>query len=149
MDRRKIIDVWMQHPGKQFLEADIFEPLRKWTGGSIVQSIPPELTINELDDANVSVGIICAWEGARGTLISNEEVYSMIQQYPQRLRGLASVDITKPMRAINVLRKCVNEYGFIGLRLLPWLWELPCNDRRFYPLYAECVQLDIPFCLQV
>ena len=23
------------------------------------------------------------------------------------------------------------------------------NDRRYYPLYAECIELDIPFCLQV
>ena len=32
---------------------------------------------------------------------------------------------------------------------MPWLWGLPPDDRRYYPLYAECVELDIPFCLQV
>ena len=32
---------------------------------------------------------------------------------------------------------------------MPWLWGLPPNDRRYYPLYAECVELDVPFCLQV
>jgi predicted TIM-barrel fold metal-dependent hydrolase len=26
---------------------------------------------------------------------------------------------------------------------------LPPNDRRYYPLYAECVELGIPFCTQV
>jgi hypothetical protein len=31
----------------------------------------------------------------------------------------------------------------------PWLWNLPPSDRRYYPLYAECVELGIPFCLQV
>jgi uncharacterized protein len=35
------------------------------------------------------------------------------------------------------------------LRILPWLWRLPPNDRRYYPLYAECIELGIPFCLQV
>jgi uncharacterized protein len=30
-----------------------------------------------------------------------------------------------------------------------WLWNLPPDDRRYYPLYAECVEPDIPFCLQV
>jgi hypothetical protein len=29
------------------------------------------------------------------------------------------------------------------------LWNLPSDDRRFYALYAECVELDVPFCLQV
>jgi len=32
---------------------------------------------------------------------------------------------------------------------VPWLWNLPPSDRRYYPLYAECVELGIPFCLQV
>jgi predicted TIM-barrel fold metal-dependent hydrolase len=32
---------------------------------------------------------------------------------------------------------------------VPWLWNLPPNDRRYYPLYAECCELDIPFCTQV
>jgi predicted TIM-barrel fold metal-dependent hydrolase len=26
---------------------------------------------------------------------------------------------------------------------------VPPNDRRYYPLYAECIELGIPFCLQV
>ncbi|MFX8481514.1 amidohydrolase family protein, partial [Acinetobacter baumannii] len=29
------------------------------------------------------------------------------------------------------------------------LWGLPPNDRRYYPLYAECVELGVPFCTQV
>ena len=36
-----------------------------------------------------------------------------------------------------------------ALRIVPWLWGLPPNDRRYYPLYAECVELGIPFCTQV
>jgi predicted TIM-barrel fold metal-dependent hydrolase len=30
-----------------------------------------------------------------------------------------------------------------------WLWNRPPTDRRYYPLYAECIELDIPFCTQV
>ena len=37
----------------------------------------------------------------------------------------------------------------MGLRMLPWLWETPPTDRRFYPLYAACVELGVPFCTQV
>jgi len=36
-----------------------------------------------------------------------------------------------------------------SLRIVPWLWDLPPDDRRYYPLYAECIELGIPFCLQV
>jgi predicted TIM-barrel fold metal-dependent hydrolase len=53
------------------------------------------------------------------------------------------------MGAVRELRRCVTELGFQGLRMLPWLWELPPTDRRFYPLFAACVELGVPFCTQV
>ena len=53
------------------------------------------------------------------------------------------------MDAVRELRTCVKERGFSGLRLLPWLWGLPPDDRHYYPLYAECCDLGVPFCLQV
>jgi len=55
----------------------------------------------------------------------------------------------KPMEAIRELRRCVKELGFKGLRIVQWLWNLPTTDRRYYPLFAECIELDIPVCLQV
>ena len=63
--------------------------------------------------------------------------------------GLAAVDLLDPVRAVRELRRCVVELGFKGLRVVPWLWGLPPNDRRYYPLYAECVELGVPFCTQV
>ena len=33
--------------------------------------------------------------------------------------------------------------------MLPWLWELPPTDRLFYPVYAACCDLGIPFCTQI
>ena len=53
------------------------------------------------------------------------------------------------MEAVRELRRCVTELGFKGLRVIPWLWEPPPTDRRYYPLYAACVELGVPFCTQV
>lgn len=53
------------------------------------------------------------------------------------------------MGAVRELRRCARDLGFRALRVVPWLWNLPPDDRRYYPLYAECVELGIPFCLQV
>lgn len=30
-----------------------------------------------------------------------------------------------------------------------WLWNLPPNDRRYYPVYVACVEEDVPFCTQI
>ena len=53
------------------------------------------------------------------------------------------------MEAVRELRRCVTERGFVGLRMLPWIWEAAPTDRRYYPLYAACVELGVPFCTQV
>ena len=62
---------------------------------------------------------------------------------------MAAVDLARPMVAVRELRRCVRDLGFRALRVVPWLWNLPPSDRRYYPLYAECVELGVPFCLQV
>jgi len=53
------------------------------------------------------------------------------------------------MEAVRELRRYVREHGFVGVRQVQWLWELPTTDRRYYPVFAECVELGIPVCLQV
>src|SRR4029450_13915040 len=53
------------------------------------------------------------------------------------------------MNAVRELRRCVGALGFVALRVIPWLWEAPPTDRRYYPLYAACVELGVPFCTQV
>jgi predicted TIM-barrel fold metal-dependent hydrolase len=134
------------------LKDPMFDTLKRWMGlepGAEIPEIPLDMTVAAMDAAGVVKGVLCAWEGPQGTLISNDHVSLMVSQKPDRFIGLASVDIRRPMAAVKELRRAVNELGLRGLRLLPWLWELPPDDRRYYPLYAACVELDIPFCLQV
>jgi predicted TIM-barrel fold metal-dependent hydrolase len=145
-----IIDAWMQHPTPEFLRHDIFESVRRWNRITHVpDKLPIELTVAAMDIAGVDRGTLSAWWGPQGPLLSNDLVAELVGRYPERFVGLASVDLHRPMEAVRELRRCVEEYGFKGLRILPWLWNLPPNDRRYYPLYAVCVELDIPFCLQV
>ena len=33
--------------------------------------------------------------------------------------------------------------------MLPWLWDLPPTDRRFYPVFTACCELNVPFCTQI
>jgi predicted TIM-barrel fold metal-dependent hydrolase len=145
----RVIDVWMQHPTRRFLEAPFFESLRRWARQDSIPDVPLAATIAAMDQAGVEIGLAAAWWGPNGALIGNDEVASFVREHPRRLLGLASVDLRSPMQAVRELRRCVRELGFRGLRIVPWLWGLPPDDRRYYPLYAECIELDVPFCLQV
>jgi predicted TIM-barrel fold metal-dependent hydrolase len=145
-----VIDVWMQHPTKRLLSHEMFEPLRRWAGLPDPDVEPPVgTTIASMDAAGVELGLISAWHGPEGSLISNDEVAGFVAAQPDRLAGIAAVDVRRPVPAVHELRRAVRELGFVGLRVVPWLWGLPPNDRRYYPLLAECVELGVPFCTQV
>lgn len=145
-----IIDAWMQHPTPGFSQHPMFESLRRWTRGKTMNAdVALETTIAAMDQAGISVGLISAWWGPQGPMISNDEVAGFVSAHPDRFAGIASVNLYQPMEGVRELRRCVRGLGFRGLRIIPWLWNLPPDDRRYYPLYAECVELGVPFCLQV
>ena len=146
----RIVDAWMQHPSAQFIAHPMFDPLRRWSGGRALDAeLPLETTIASMDQAGVRVGLVCAWWGPQGPLMGNDEVAACVRRFPERLVGVASVNLHRPLDAIRELRRAVRTLDFKALRIIPWLWDLPPDDRRYYPLYAECVELGIPFCLQV
>ena len=148
----RIIDAWMQHPTPRLRSEPIFESLRRWVPSTALvgpETVPLAATIDAMDAAGVRLGLVCAWWGPHGPLIDNDEVAAFVREYPDRLVGVAAVDLTRPMAAVRELGRAVRELGFRALRVLPWLWNLPPDDRRYYPLYAECVELGIPVCLQV
>jgi hypothetical protein len=144
-----IVDVWMQHPTRRFQVQPFFESLRRWTREDSIPEIPLSRTLETMNEAGVELGLVAAWWGPQGALIDNDEVASFVRSHPDRLVGVASVDLARPMQAVRELRRSVRELGFRALRIVPWLWGLPPDDRRYYPLYAECIELDVPFCLQV
>jgi uncharacterized protein len=146
-----VIDVWMQHPTQRFLRHEMLASLRRWTGGQIPdQELDIGMTVAAMDAAGVDFGLLSAWSAPhQPPLISNEEVADWVAAHPARFAGLACVDLNKPMEAVRELRRCVEELGFKGLRVIPWLWEAPPTDRRYYPLFATCVELGVPFFTQV
>lgn len=145
-----IIDAWAQHPTLRHMQQPMFASLRRWTGSAEPTSeIPVSVTLAAMDAAGVDISIICAWQAPGLDLISNDEVAGFVKEAPNRLVGLGSVDISNPLKAVREVRRCVEELGFKGIRVLPWLCDLPPNDPRFYPVYAACADLGVPFCMQI
>ncbi|GAA0476624.1 amidohydrolase family protein [Parasphingorhabdus litoris] len=144
------IDVWSQMTTERMAKAPWLETLLRWTGQSGEPLIPTtETTLQAMDKAGVDISLLSAWHGPQGSLISNEEVSDQIDSAPDRFRGLATVDLTNPMQAVRDIRQWVDGEKFVGVRVVPWLWDLPPNDRRYYPIYAACVDLGVPFCTQI
>lgn len=171
-----IVDAWIQHPGPRMLADPMFEPLRRWTRGRMpgadaasvspaddapIRSadaalspspegdLPLSATLAALDAAGVQQALLSAWAGPQGALIANDEVADAVARSGGRLSGVGAVDIRRPMAAMREVRRCVEELGFKAIRILPWLWEVPPTDRRFYPVYAACCEMGVPLCTQI
>jgi predicted TIM-barrel fold metal-dependent hydrolase len=79
-----------------------------------------------------------------GLKVRNEDVAAFCRAHGPRFVGFAGVDPHKGMAAVRELEVAVREYGLRGLNLQCFELKLAINDKRMYPLYAKCVELDIP-----
>lgn len=145
-----IIDAWGQHVTLRHAQDPMFESLRRWTKEKApTEELPVSATIAAMDRGGIDRMLISAWIGPHGAMTSNDEVAGFAAEAPDRLVGVGSVDISRPMEAVAEVKRCVHELGFRGIRILPWLWEVPPTDRRFYPVYVACVEAGVPFCTQI
>lgn len=142
------IDAWSQQTNDAFMQQPWLETLLRW-GGLPRRAPSLEQTLAAMDDGGVALSLLSAWHGPSGALISNDEVAAHVAVAPQRLRGVAAVDLRDPMGAVREIRRCVEQLGFVAVRAVPWLWDLPPDDRRYYPVYVACCELAVPFCTQI
>lgn len=96
------IDVWAQITNDRMAQRPWMETLLRWTGRT-GDCVPPgvEATVQAMNEADVEIALLSAWYGPEGELIGNDEVDRQIDSAPTRFRGLASVDLTRPMEAVR------------------------------------------------
>jgi uncharacterized protein len=95
-----------------------------------------EQLIADMDRADVAVGYLV---GAR-----NADLGSIKRQYSNRFICFATLNPMDGMRAVRELERLVKEDGVDGLRVNALYNCVPADDRRYYPLYAKCAELDVP-----
>lgn len=113
---------------------------RRSEGGVQTQSGKPHgmslaSFVQLMDRAGVEVGVLRAGNAINATAL---------RQFPGRFIGLATISPHDGMRGVRELVRLVTEEGFGGLRVSSLYNMVPASDRRYYPLYAKCVELDIP-----
>ncbi|MEL7488024.1 MAG: amidohydrolase family protein [Pseudomonadota bacterium] len=144
-----VIDAWAQITTDRMRAEPWMDTLLRWTGQSVAPAPTAETTLRAMDAAGVDIALLAAWHGPTGALISNEETIAHAKAHPDRFRALVSVDLNDPMGAVREIRRRVDGDVVVGVRVVPWIWDLPPNDRRYYPVYAACVDAGVPFCTQI
>jgi predicted TIM-barrel fold metal-dependent hydrolase len=75
---------------------------------------------------------------------SNDYTVSVVRAQPERFIGFARISPWDGMPGVRELERLVREEGLRGLAMAAFRERIPSNDRRYYPLYAKCVELGIP-----
>jgi predicted TIM-barrel fold metal-dependent hydrolase len=124
-------------------------------GGHKPKGVSAEEFVADMDKAGFEKVLISAIQmgSYKGTWKANafttKEVYEMIKDYPDRLLGMAGYDPTDVMGSVREIEIAVKEYGFKGVYAHLLGWDMRPDDRRMYPCYAKCVELGIPFSVQM
>ena len=101
-----------------------------------------ETVVAEMDRWGVQRGLI-------NVTFEDEVALAALRQHPDRFIGCYPVDPNRGMDCVREMHRAVKELGVRAAGAFPagYTPQVPINDKRFYPIYATCVELDIPiFC---
>jgi predicted TIM-barrel fold metal-dependent hydrolase len=106
-----------------------------------------ESVLAALDAAGIERTLITGFDehsSCNETFIPNGLVAGIADRHPDRFVPFAGVDPLEGMTAVRELERLVRDHGFRGLSLRPFMIGLTADDRRYYPLYAKCAELEVP-----
>jgi len=74
------------------------------------------------------------------------DTIAAVRDHPDRLYGSYMVDPNLGVTTLQHLQRAVEEVGVIAAQYMPAgvIPAVPINDKKAYPVYAKCVELDIP-----
>ncbi len=113
-----------------------------------IVNITVEEQIEGMDRAGIDLAF-CASQDTEsvGTKkVSSEFVADFCKKYP-RYRGLCGVNPLKGMEALREMEHAIKDLGLLGAIFFPFEFRITAADRRMYPFYAKCCELDVPVCL--
>jgi predicted TIM-barrel fold metal-dependent hydrolase len=161
-----VIDMWapivpaheiMDHVADNFPEAQlgylrVFQKrppdLASYRSAARRMALDDAAVLAALDAAGIRYAMITGFDEASSnggkTFVANEAVAAVAERHPERFVPFAGVDVLRGHAAVRDLEHWVRERGFRGLSLRPFMIGLPAEDRRYYPFYEKCIELDIP-----
>lgn len=149
MRTRPPLETWVQKA--QFRQGSVYYPTRAgFPRPPSAERRSVELLVKELDEAEVRWAVIMGRQSAEPTgAIPNDEIAACVARYPDRFVAWAGIDVSQPIETcLAEIRRCAKISGFKGISIEPAIargeksfWAY---DRRFYPIYEECVRLDLP-----
>jgi predicted TIM-barrel fold metal-dependent hydrolase len=103
----------------------------------------PDEIIDLMDEAGIEKGVLNV------TASNSEEALKAIEKYPDRFVCSYTLNPHQGMESVRMLEKMVKEYGCKVAKVAAHTIQKPYNDKIYYPVYAKCIELDIPITANV
>jgi predicted TIM-barrel fold metal-dependent hydrolase len=110
-----------------------------------------ETFIERLDAMGVEKAVIFNLDeetasGLKG--LPNDYYADIVRTCPERFIGIAGIDPLQGMAAVREIRRSF-DLGLRGVAVRPFIIGLPPSHAKMYPIYATCVELDLPIWLHM
>jgi len=114
-----------------------------------IHPIPLEEQMAMMREVGIVKAVICAADNETtwGAKLPDETIAEIARQHPDMFIGFAGVDGHKVMTAVRGLERAVTNLGLRGVNIGPFFQQLHSNDKKYYPIYAKAVELDVPVVL--
>jgi len=75
--------------------------------------------------------------------LPNDYYAQIVRHFPDKFIGFAGIDPLKKKKAIQEIRRSY-ELGLRGIAIRPFMFQMAPTNKKMYPIYSTCVELDIP-----
>jgi hypothetical protein len=100
---------------------------------------PVAVTLAEMDMYGVEIGLVSLGQG--------EVAERALRDYPHRFAASVHADPNDIGGSVRAIRAAHEEWGIKAVTSFPAGAQIAIGDRRHYPIYQTCVDLDVPIIL--
>lgn len=97
-------------------------------------------TVAQMDKVGIERGML-------GVNDTNEVAKEALRRYPNRFFACYAANPNNGMDEVRTIARLKTEFDLKAVTGFPsgLCPQVPINDKRWYPIYAKCVELDLPF----
>ncbi|MFC1534102.1 amidohydrolase family protein [Thermodesulfobacteriota bacterium] len=103
----------------------------------------PEPMLEQMDEAGIDIAVLSVAQE------DPDPILKVINKYPDRFIGAVRLDPHEGMDCIRILESLVKDHGIKAAKISAHTIQKPYNDKVYYPVYAKCIELDIPITANV
>ena len=98
-------------------------------------------SLDQMDQYGIEKALI-------GVSFEDETGQKALRQHPDRFLASCGTEPNNGMEDLRNIRRLHEAYDLKAISAFPCgcVPQVPINDKRFYPVYALCCELDIPIC---